>query len=86
MAMGTCWQVGTWTDSSWVTGSWADRTPIAPTLDLTTYFVPYVQDLRDVPGGSDDSTTLVHQDEPTVIAGTTQRRDKNTQYWEYLEP
>lgn len=59
----------------------------APTVfgDLTTIFANYTQNtLRDANPTAVDTTTLVEKDQPTVIAGTTERADRNTQLAEYL--
>lgn len=79
------WATGTWVDDTWKDGSWAE-TVVAPTEfgDLTYMFVRYVEGLRDAHPLAVDSNTLVRDDLPTVIAGTTERADRNTQYAEHL--
>jgi hypothetical protein len=79
------WATGTWVDDTWADGSWATEiTAPADFGDLTTLFVGYVGDLRDANPLRVDSTTLVAKDLATVIAGTSERADRNTQYCEYL--
>lgn len=53
--------------------------------DLTTEFIAYLEALRDANATKVDTNTLVVKDLPTVIAGTTERADRNTQYLEYLD-
>lgn len=54
------------------------------TGDLTTVFSRYVEALHDTAIVASDSDTLVAKDVPTMVAGTTERADRNTQYNEYL--
>lgn len=53
--------------------------------DLTTEFVQYIKDLKNANVAAVDVTTLYIKDEPTVIAATVERDDKNTQLLEYLD-
>lgn len=79
------WATGSWVDDSWADGTWATEIAVPDVLgDLTTLFVGYVEDLRDANPSDVDSNTLVRDDLPTVIAGTVERADRNTQYAEYL--
>jgi hypothetical protein len=54
------------------------------TGDLTTVFRQYVDALQDTAIVASDSTTLVDADVDTMVAGTVERADRNTQYNEYL--
>lgn len=51
--------------------------------DLTTEFKLYIDALKAANVAALDVTTLVRKHEPTVIAATDERADKNTQYLEY---
>jgi hypothetical protein len=55
--------------------------------DLTTQFTIYIKDLKNEVANRSklDVNTLIVKDEPTVIAGTVERADRNTQLLEYLD-
>lgn len=53
--------------------------------DLTTEFVQYIKDLKNANVTAKDVNTLYIKDQPTVIAATVEREDKNTQLLEYLD-
>ena len=53
--------------------------------DLTTLFSHYAWDtLRDANPTKVDTNTLIHVDEPNVIAGSHSPDDRNTAYEEFL--
>jgi hypothetical protein len=77
------WATDAWAADVWADGTWATTITIPSEFgDLTTLFVAYCGDLRDA--NADDLCTLIRDDLATVIAGTNERADRNTQYAEYL--
>ena len=52
--------------------------------DLTTMFTAHLLALKNANVTRTDTTTLLRKNEPTVVAATDERADKNTQYFEYL--
>lgn len=65
-------------------GGGGAATGYAFTGDLTTVFCAYLDALHDTAIVASDSTTLVANDVDEMIAGSTERRDRNTRYNEYL--
>jgi hypothetical protein len=79
------WATGSWVDDTWADGTWATSVTIPTEFgDLTTLFVHYYEDLRDDNPLKVDTTTLITKDLPNVVAATTERADRNTQYAEHL--
>ena len=73
------WATDSWVDS-WADATWATEITVPAVLgDLTTLFMPYVQDLRDASAlAVKDSTSLVADDYPDVR--TEDATDVNTAY------
>jgi hypothetical protein len=52
--------------------------------DLTTDYTAHIKALKTANVTAKDVTTLLRKDEPTIVAATDERADKNTQYAEYF--
>ena len=52
--------------------------------DNTTRWRDYIVSLKTANTTALDVQTLVRKDEPTVVAATDDRSDKNSQYFEYF--
>jgi hypothetical protein len=56
-----------------------------PDNDLTTMMTAHLEALRDANALRTDTTSLFRANEPTIVAATDERADKNTQYFEYFK-
>lgn len=65
-------------------GGGGTPTGYAFTGDLTTVFCAYLDALHDSAIVASDSDTLIANDVDEMISGSTDRRDLNTRYFEYL--
>lgn len=88
MAIGSVWKAGSWADTAWAPNTWADAAPVTVALvldDLTTVFIPYLEDLRDASLQARlDTTTEVTLDLPDVYAAVANDDDLNTALAIYL--
>lgn len=84
--IGSCWAIGSWSDTAWEAGTWADAA-LTEFGDLTTLFHYYTEDLLNqyVPPPTFDMTTVVLSDEAAMIAGSGGNSDDHpTAYAYYL--